>query len=239
MDLQFNSNHYSAVAETLTSIEDVLTSVDRTLSSEDITDDLRTHLLQKLDVASRHLSSLERGASTVNTFAVRYFQTLREKAITLYGKVDDSYLQHEVVVLKDETHDLEDSMNKHDMLGISQRIQQIKDHLNKILSEFRPALEEKRALVAAKLVLDKAEAFIRGEELSDLMLDEQSMLETEALLEEIVEYLAEDTKLARRLLKQRLDELSAAQRKIVSAYLSKDLLHDIEGTAYQNVVAFG
>ena len=239
MDLNFNSNHYSALAETLTSVEEVLTSVTQTLESEDVTDEVRYALFQKLDVASRNLSSLENTASNVNRFAMTYFQELRAKAINLYGKVDDSYLQHEVVVLQDETHDLQDVMEKQDMEKMAKRIQDIKGHLSKILNEFRPAFQEKRALVAAKLVLEQAEAFLRGEKLTDVLLDEETMCESEALLEEIVEYLAEDTKAARRQLRQRLDELSFAQRKIVSAYLSKDLLHDIERSTYQNIMIAG
>ncbi len=237
MDLNMNSNHYSALAETLASVEEVLSSVNNTLESEPVTDEVRQLLLDKLDAASRHLSSLERTASNVNQFALSYFGELRQKAITLYGKVDDSYLQHEVVVLKDETHDLEDVINKKDVHAMARRISDIKEHLIKILNEFCPALQERRALVAAKLVLEKAEAFLRGEELEELSLDEMSLLETESVLEEIADYLAENNRGALRLL---MKQLSPAQRKIVLAYLEpKDLLtsllHDIERPADQNI----
>lgn len=241
MGINFNSSHYSALAETLTSVEEVLSSVKNTLESEPVTDEIRQFLLEKLDSASRNLSSLERTASSVNNFAVSYFQELREKAITLYGKVDDSYLQHEVVVLQDETHDLEDVMNKKDVHQMAQRINDIRDHLVKILNEFSPALQERRSLVAAKLVLEKAEAFLRGEQLPEIFLDEMSLLEMEAVLEEIADYLTDNNRGALRLLMKRL---SPAQRKIVLAYLEpKDLLtnmlHDIEGTTDQNIMVAG
>ncbi len=241
MDLNFSTNRYSAVAETLTSVEEVLSSVTNTLESEPVTDEMRQYLLDKLDVASKNLSSLEKSASTVNQFAISRFAQLREKAITLYGKVDDSYLQHEVVVLQDETHDLEEELDKNDLKGIALRIAGIKEHLIKILNEFCPALQERRSLVAAKLVLEKAEAFLRGEELADLQLDEMSMLETEALLEEIAEYLSDNNRGALKLLMRRLDPV---QRKIVLAYLEpKDLLtsllHDIERPTDQNILIAG
>ena len=241
MDLNMNSSHYSALAETLTSVEQVLSSVKNVLESEPVTDEVREYLLDKLDIASKSLSSLERTASNVNQFAKSYFEQLRQKAITLYGKVDDSYLQHEVVVLQDETHDLEDIINNKDVHAMAQRIADIKEHLIKILNEFSPALQERRALVAAKLVLDKAEAFLRGEDLPDVPLDEFSFLETEAILEEIAEYLSENNRGALRLLMRRL---TPDQRKIVLAYLEpKDLLtsllHDIERPADQNIMIAG
>lgn len=241
MDLNLNSSHYSALAETLSSVEEVLSSVKNVLESEPVTDEVRQSLLEKLDIASKNLSSLERTASTVNQFAQSYFQQLRQKTITLYGKVDDSYLQHEVVVLQDETHELEDDINKKDMSLMAQRIDGIKEHLVKILNEFCPALQERRALVAAKLVLEKAEAFLRGEELPEFPLDELSLLETEAILEELADYLGDNNRGALRLLMRRL---TPAQKKIVLTYLEPqdlltNLLHDVERPTNQNVMIAG
>lgn len=238
MDLNINDSHYSALAETLTSVEEVLSSVKNTLESEPVTDEVRQRLLDTLDVASQSLSSLERTASHVNQFAQSYFTQLREKAMTLYGKVDDSYLQHEVVVLQDETHDLKNIICQKDVHSMAQRIKGIKEHLTKILNEFRPALQERRALVAAKLVLEQAEAFLRGEEIGDLPLDEMSLLETEAILEEIADYLTSNNRGALRLL---MGRLSPVQRKIVLAYLEpKDLLtsllSDVEEPTIQNMI---
>jgi hypothetical protein len=241
MDLNLPPSHYSAVAETLTSVEEVLSSVQNTLESEPVTDEIRQFLLSKLDSVSSNLSSLEKTASSVNQFAQSYFEQLRQKAITLYGEVDDSYLQHEVVTLQDEAHDLQDVLDKKDVHSMAQRIVHIKEHLVKILNEFSPALQERRALVAAKLVLEKAEAFLRGEQIQDLPLDEMSLLEVEAILEEIADYLADNNRGALRLLMKRL---SPIQRKIVLAYLEpKDLLtsllHDIERPTDQNVMIAG
>jgi hypothetical protein len=241
MDLNMNSNHYSALAETLSSVEEVLSSVKNVLESEPVTDEVRQSLLERLDLASQNLSSLERTAANINQFAQSYFQQLRQKAISLYGKVDDSYLQHEVIVLQDETHGLEDTMNKKDLSSMAERIEEIKEHLIKILNEFRPALQERRALVAAKLVLEKAEAFLRGEKLPEFPLDELSFLETEEILEELAEYLSDNNRGALRLLMRRL---TPAQKKIVLAYLEpKDLLssllHDVEGSTDQNIMIAG
>jgi len=236
MDLNLNSNAYNALTETLTSVEEVLSSVKNVLESKPVTDEVREELLQKLDNVSHKLSSVEKVAGQVNQFALSYFAQLREKAISLYGKIDDSYLHHEVVVLQDETHQLEDTIDRKDFERIALRIQNMKEHLSKILSEFRPALAERRSLVAAKLVLEKAEALLRGEELSELTLTEWSMLETEAILEEIADYLADDNRGALRLLMRRL---TPTQRRLAQAYLEpKDLLshflHDIEGAADQS-----
>lgn len=243
MDLNLNSSSYAALSETLSSVEEVLSSVKKVLESKAVavTDEVREELLEKLDIASQKLSSMEKVAGQVNQFALSYFAQLREKAISLYGEVDESYLQHEVVVLQDETHLLEDTMGQKDFKAIARRIANMKEHLSKILSEFRPALQERRSLVAAKLVLEKAEAFLRGEELSDLPITEWSLLETEEILEEIAEYLADNNRGALRLLMRRL---SPIQRKLVSAYLEpKDLLssflHDIEGSADQDIVLVG
>jgi hypothetical protein len=241
MDLNMNSSHYSALAETLTSVEEVLSSVKNTLESEPVTDEVRLFLLNKLNAASSNLSSFEKTASTVDVFAQSYFQQLREQARTLYGELDDSYLHHEVVVLQDETHDLEEVMNQKDIHKMAQRVQDIKDHLNKILNEFRPAFQERRALVAAKLVLEKAEALLRGEELAELELDEEAFNVSEGILEELAEYLADDNRAARRLL---MSQLTPAQKKIVSAYLAPEdllthLLHDVERPAHQNIMFAG
>lgn len=161
MDLNLNSSAYSALSETLTSVEEVLSSVKEAIESTPVTDEVRDELLEKLDIASRQLSSLEKVAGQVNQFAVSYFAQLRQQAVSLYGKVDDSYLQHEVVVLQDETHKLQDTINDKDFGKIALRIAAMKEHLSKILNEFSPALQERRSLVAAKLVLEKAEAFLR------------------------------------------------------------------------------
>lgn len=239
MDLNVNSNPYSAVAETLSSVEKVLSSVKSTLESNPVTDEVRRLLLSKLDIASRNLTTLEKTASNVNQFALSYFTELRQKAITLYGQVDDSYLQHEVVVLQDETHDLEDSLDRQDMGTLARRINDLKEHLIKILSEFSPTLHERRSLVAAKLALEKAEAFLRGEEMPALSLDELSLLETEAVLEEIADYLADNNRGALRLLMKRL---TPNQQKIILAYLEprdllSSLLHDVERPADQNIMS--
>src|SRR3569832_468098 len=241
MDLNLNSSHYSALAETLSSVEEVLSSVKSALESEPVTDELRQSLLEKLDVASRNLSSLERTASSVNQFAQSYFAQLREKTITFYVKVDDSYLQHEVIALQDETHDLDEDINKKDMSSMAARINGIKEHLIKILNEFSPALQERRALVAAKLVLEKAEAFLKGEKIPEFPLDEMSLLETEAILEELADYLGDNNKGALRLLMKRL---TPAQKKIVLTYLEPEdlltsLLHDVERPTNQNILIAG
>ncbi len=241
MDLNIQSSPYSVLAETFTRVEEVLSSVKNTLESEPITDEVRERLLEELDLVSYHLSSMERTATHVHQFAQSYFEQLRQKAITLYGEVDDSYLQHEVVVLQDETHQLKAVLDKKDVHTIAEQIKEIKEHLSKILSEFSPALQERRALVAAKLVLEKAEAFLRGEEVEQLLLDEVSLMESEELLEEIADYLADNNRGALRLLMKRV---TPAQRKIILAYLEpQDLLtsflHDIERPTHQDIMIAG
>jgi hypothetical protein len=96
-------------------------------------------------------------------------------------------------------------------------------------------------LVAAKLVLDKAEAFLRGDEVTEIPLDEMSLLEVEAILEEIADYLADNNRGALRLL---MRNLSPVQKKTVLAYLEpKDLLtsllHEIERPTDQNILIAG
>ena len=236
MDLNFNASSYQTLSATLSSVEEVLFFVKTSLESNPVTDEVREELLEKLDDAFQQLSSLEKVAGQVNKFALSYFTQLKETAISLYGEVDDSYLQHEVVVLKDETHQLEETMGKKNFEQIAARIAGLKDHLSKILGEFSPALQERRALVAAKLVLEKAEALLRGSQIEDLSLTEWSLLEAEAVLEEIADYLAEENRGAIRMLMRRL---TPAQKRLVAAYLEpKDLcagfLHDVEGAAYQN-----
>lgn len=67
------------------------------------------------------------------------------------------------------------------------------------------------------------------------------MLETEAILEEIADYLAENN---RGALRQLMRRLSQTQRKLVTAYLEpKDILshflHEVEGSTDQNIVFAG
>ncbi len=241
MDLNVNSKHYSAVSESITSVEDVLSFVENTLESEPVTDEIREQLLEKLNVASHNLSSLEKTATQVNQFAQSYFEQLRSRAIVLYGEVDDSYLQHEVIVLQNEADQLAGTIVKKDFQLIALRIEALKQHLSKILNEFSPALQERRSIVAARLVLEKAEAFLRGEKMEELSLTEDSFLEVEEILEEVAEYLGANNRGALRLLMRRL---SPIQKKIVLAYLEpKDLLtsllHDMEGSTNQNSMIMG
>ena len=125
------------------------------------------------------------------------------------------------------------TLQQRDFLKLALIIDSLRGHLTQLLESYSPALSERRVLVFAKMTLEQAEALLRGIELPEFEISEWTFQETEAIIEEIAEYLGNSDKGAIKLL---MNRLTPAQRKLVMNYLDpKDLLthlfHDVEGTA--------
>ena len=225
MGLSIERNNFAEYAEKLHSIEEEL-------HAQPITEELREQIVHELDEVNEQLSQCESTAASVNRFAQSFLKELREKAVFLYGEIDDFYHQHEIDVIKQETQSLAQTLQQKDLLKLGMIIDSLRSHLVHLLEKYSPALSERRILVFAQMTLDQAEALIKGEILPEFELNEETFQVTEAIIEEIAEYLGNDDKGAIKLL---MNRLTPAQRKLVMSYLDpQDLLtqlfHDIEGT---------
>ena len=217
---------YSEYAEKLHSIEEEL-------HAQPITEELREQIIQELNEVHDHLSKCELTAISVNRFAQSFLKELREKAVFLYGEIDDFYHQHEIDIIKQETDSLAQTAQQKDFLKLATVIDSLKNHLAQLLSSYSPNLSERRVLVFAKMALYQAEALMKGESILEFDLSEETLQVTEALIEEIAEYLGSNDKGALKLL---MNQLTPAQRKLVMAYLDPqdlltELFHDVERAA--------
>jgi len=225
MGLSIERNVYSEYAEKLEQIEK--------LCAQPISEEVHEEIIHTLDEVHSNLSQCDATAAKTNLFAQSFLKELQEKAIFLYGKVDDSLHQYEIEVIKEETASLALTVQQRDLLNLALIIESLKAHINQLLENFSPALSDRRILVYAKMTLDQAMALIEGKPVQDLEMSEWTFLETEAIIEELAEYLGNNDRLSVKLL---LNRLSPAQKKLVMGYLNpSDLLsclfHDVEGAA--------
>ncbi len=224
MGLSIQSNVYSEYAEKLENIEK--------LCAQPISEELHEEIIHTLDEVHSNLSQCDTTAAKTNLFAQSFLKELQEKAIFLYGKVDDSFHQYEIEVIKDETASLALTVQQKDFLKLAMVIESLKAHINQLLETYSPALSERRVLVYAKMTLEQAESMLQGKPVQDLEMPEWTYLETEAIIEELAEYLGNNDKVSVKLL---LSHLSPAQKKLVMGYLNPNdlltcLLHDVEGS---------
>jgi hypothetical protein len=232
MGLSIQSNVYSEYAEKLETIE--------RLCAQPISEEVHEEIIHTLDEVHSNLSQCDTTAAKTNLFAQSYLKELQQKAIFLYGKVDDSFHQFEIKVIKEETSSLALTIQQKDMLKIVMVIESLKAHITDLLENFSPALSDRRVLVYAKMTLEQAESLIQGRPIHDLEVSEWTYLETEAIIEELAEYLGNNDRLSVKLLMSRL---SPAQKKLVMGYLNPNdllssLLHDVEGST-DNEQLFG
>ena len=171
-----------------------------------------------LDEVHSNLSQCDPTAAKTNLFAQSFLKELQEKAIFLYGKVDDSFHQHEIEVIKDETETLALTVQQKNFLKLAMVIDSLKAHINHLLENFSPALADRRVLVYAKMTLEQAESLLEGKPIQDLEMSEWTFLETEAIIEELAEYLGNNDRLSVKLL---LSRLSPAQKKLVMGYMNR------------------
>ena len=230
MSLSIERNVYSEYAEKLEIIE--------RLCAQPITEEVHEDIIQTLDEIHQNLSQCDTTAAKTNMFAQSYLKELQEKAVFLYGKVDDSFHQHEIDVIKEETASLAVTVKQKDLLRIATVLESLKAHINHLLETYSPALSERRVLVYAKMTLENAEALLQGQIVQELDLDIDEQ-EIEGILEELAEYLGNNDKVSLSLLWKRL---SPVQKKLVMGYMTDPqdllscLLHNIEGSAdYEQV----
>jgi DNA gyrase/topoisomerase IV subunit A len=207
MGLSIERNVYSEYAEKLESIEK--------LCAQPISEEVHEEIIHSLDEVHKNLSECDTTAAKTNLFAQSYLKELQEKAVFLYGKVDDSFHQYEIDVIKEETASLAATLQQKDLLTLASIIDSLKAHINQLLESYSPALSERRVLVYAKITLEQAEALLKGQLIQDWDMSEWTYLETEAIIEELAEYLGNNDKVSVRLLMSRL---TPAQKKLVMGY---------------------
>lgn len=221
--LSIERNLYADYAEKLEAIEK--------LCAQPISEEVHEEIIHTLDEVHQNLCDTT--AAKTNLFAQSFLKQLQEKAIFLYGKVDDSFHQYEIEVIKEETASLALTVQQRDFLKLVLVIESLKAHINQLLENFSPALADRRVLVYAKMTLAQAESLLKGNPPEALEMSEWTFLETEAIIEELAEYLGNNDRMSIKLL---LARLSPAQKKLVMGYLNPNdlltcLLHDVEGSA--------
>lgn len=234
MGLSIERNVYSEYAEKLHSIEEEL-------HAQPITEEVREQIIHELDEVHDNLSKCEATAAQVNRFAQSFLQELRQKAVFLYGEIDDFYHQHEIDVIQEETKSLEQTLQQKDLLKLGHIINSLKNHIDHLLGSYSPALSQRRVVVLARVKMEESEALMNGQELDELEISEQALSATEEIIEEIAEYLGSNDRGPLRLLMRRL---TRDQKRLIQCYLNpKDpithLLHDVEGATYNEQVFGG
>ena len=225
MGLSIERNVYSDYAEKLENIEKIC--------AQPISEEVHEEIIHELDEVHKNLSQCDRTAAKTNLFAQAYLKELQEKTVFLYGKVDDSFHQHEIDIIQEETAYLAKTIKQRKLLNLALMAESLKSHIHHLLNTYSPALSERRVLVYAKMTLDQATSLLKGQIVPELEISEGTFLETEAILEELAEYLGSNDRVSVRLLMSRL---TPVQKKLVMGYLNPDhllscLLHDIEGSA--------
>ncbi len=219
-----------------------LQSIEQELHTHPVTEELREQIIHELDEIHHGLSHMDRTAAQVNRFANTFLDELRQKAVFLYGEVDDFFHKHEIEVIQKDTAALTQTLSQKNVDSISLLVDSLRLHIDELFKSYSPALSERRVLVIAAFVLEQAEALLQGKLFAETELNETALANAEILIEDLAEYLSSDDK---RGLQQFWKRLSPDERKIVLAYLNpKDLLtgllHDVERPAdhHQSIRGF-
>lgn len=177
----------------------------------------RQEVLRTLNATHYRLVKMESKAVEINDIAQASMQKLSEKTVSLYGKLDDQMIQYEVCQIQKEAESLEKTMGKKDMAALAKAVDALQEHINSLFDSYSPSLAQRRIIVIARLILDRATDLMEGREV-DLSLDVDALAYTqaEAVLEEIVDLLGQNKNSAAKM---RFNSLSPAQRKILLYYL--------------------
>lgn len=215
-----------------------LQQIEKELHAQPITKELREQMIQALDEIHLGLSQMETTAGAVNRFATGFLDELRQKAVFLYGEIDDFFHQHSIEVIRQDAELLKENFGQNHFEKMSRIAQDLKSRLDELLKSYSPGLNERRVLVIAALTLEQAETLLRGSFAQEVILDENCLANAEMIIEEIAEYLGDHD---RQGLKQLWSRLSQEERKIVRIYLDprggeSGFLHDIERPANDDTI---
>ena len=83
-----------------------LQSIEQELRTHPVTEEVREQLIHELDKIHEGLSHMDTTAAQVNRFANTFLAELRQKAVFLYGEVDDFFHKHEIEVIQQDTETL-------------------------------------------------------------------------------------------------------------------------------------
>jgi len=213
-----------------------LRAIETKLLTEPVNSEKRMKLFQELDTVSDALAELEAGAAQVNRFAQSYLKELQNQVVRLYGEIDDCTIKYEVSEIEKEASSLEASLQKNDFQGVARLVDTLKRHIDSLLASFCPALQERRVIVLARLMMEKAEALLEGKNCFEFDLDTWTFLEAEAALETMAGLMSQNERASARDAYKRLTQ---AQKRLVGAYVGSDegftgLFHDVESTANYN-----
>ena len=176
-------------------------------AAEPVSPKRRDELLFELDQTSDTLHDLQKNASYVNDFAKKRFAEMEERIVNLHGRIHDQTIRFVVTLVQKGAAFLEMAG------GVELRaeiIDLLKDHINFLFQNYRPSLADKQMIFLA-LGMD---------------LDEWAYVETEAVLEDLVNNFQN-----KKALRPAFSRLSPEQKELFFAYLEPEeaassLLHD-------------
>ena len=194
-----------------------------------INEDKHEELVGKLEEVNHQLETLER----TSAFAGAFSNNLKEQIISLYGKIDDSLIEHELGTIRDEALVLQNALQNNQTHTISQMVHALKNHIASLWDHYRPSVKERRVIAFAEQQLEKAASFDRKERIISL----EERLETESALVLIGEALSDNDETRAAF---EFNRLNAAQQKLLCSYLPKEdqpgFLHEVKGATNHNKI---
>jgi hypothetical protein len=191
-----------------------------------VTSQVRTVLFNRLNFIAETIRSLALSAQKSNQFALPFLGELERIAISLYREIDDALLKGEITLIHREALSLEKSLQRGDMVNLAQRVDALKKMIGTVFDEFCPSLSERRWIAFARLALEQADLYLQGKpiDLDPLHDPDQWAYEAEMLLAALGDLLGRgDRKEAKHL----WSGLSAAQKKVISAYVDPGFLLEV------------
>ena len=115
------------------------------------------NLSRRLDTTFEALHHLETN-KTANLFAKTQTAYLKEQCVHLYKKLEDGLVDREISQIQLESHSLEQG-------DLSPKaVKKLESHIDTLMQNHAPSVEQHRVLAGAKSVLQRAKASLAGEE---------------------------------------------------------------------------
>jgi hypothetical protein len=215
-----------------------LQTIEQELQTQPVSREVRQEMLKALDEIHQGLSQMDTTADSVHRFATGFLDDLRQKAVFLYGEVDNFFHKHSIEVIRQTAETLTQNLSQNNLEKIKDLVSILRSHVHELLASYSPGFTERRVLVIASLALEQAKALLQGSLAEEVVLDEATLANAEMFLEELAEYLGAQDRFG---LKQIWNRLSPQEQKIVRAYLDPEnslpsLLHDVERPANDHKV---
>src|SRR4051812_35457842 len=113
-----------------------LQSIEQELHTHPVTEELREQIIHELDEIHQGLSHMDSTAAQVNRFAGTFLDELRQKAVFLYGEVDDFFHKHEIEVIQQDTAALTENLSQNNTAAISRLVDTLRSHIEELFKSY-------------------------------------------------------------------------------------------------------